>query len=417
LGSKNKIAIIGSGGAAAECVKALRRNVGRGEIHLFTDSRWPVYNPMLTTYYVAGKVSFDQLFPYDKHAAFYREYGVDVHPCSPVVALDAEKRIVVNQTGFELNYEQCMIASGASPILPSVEGIGSKSVFVMRTVEDAIRLKEALQKGPRKAIVVGASMVGIKLTELFYNAGMEVCLVDLADRIFPLTAHPDCSRYIQRRLSQKGINFRFGASVKKIEDFSRGVRAYFDSCGDSEKADLLVMCIGVRPNMGFVDRKQVEINQGILVDEHMQTNLPGLYSAGDVSQGKNLLTGNRQIAGLWDNALYQGMTAGKNMAGINEPFYGTIPHNIAHFLGMDFVGIGDVCDYDSMDQKSDDNIFIQLFWKGELLTGANLVNNYAEAGVIKNALLKGLRQNKIHLSDTLPGIQNWLFKKTLLEVK
>ncbi len=415
--NENKIAIIGNGCAGAECIKALRGSGYGGEIHVFTDSKWPIYNPMLTTYYVAGKISFDQLFPYGKGDEFYREYKVDVHPASPVVALDAGKRVVANQAGFELNYEQCLIASGASPFLPPIKSINSDRIYLMRTVEDAIRLKDAIDKKPCKALVIGASIIGIKLVELFYQAGMEICLADLADRIFPLIAHPECSRIIKDHLSKSGIKFRFGVNLKQVEDRPGGIRAYFDDNNESEEVDLLVICIGVRPNTGFIDRTQVEVEQGVLVEEQMRTNIPGLYAAGDVSQGKNLLTGAPQIIGLWANARYQGRTAGRNMAGIRETFPGNIPHNIAHFMGMDFVGIGDICEYDRMEKKSDGKRFIQLFWRNELLTGANFVDTYTEAGVIKNALMKGLMQNKPSYCTSLPVVQNLLIRKILVEVE
>jgi NAD(P)H-nitrite reductase large subunit len=417
MASNSKIAIIGNGCAGAECIISLRKSGYRGEIHNFTDSRWPVYNPMLTTYYVSGKIGFDRLFPYGKDDDFYREFSVNEHPSSPVTGLDAEKKIVANQAGLEVNYSQCLIATGASTITPPIQGIDSDRVYYMRTVEDAIRLKRSMDKKPRRALVAGASMIGIKLVEVFYRAGVEVCLVDLADRIFPLISHKECSCLIERRLLEMGIKLRFGANIKRIEEVPAGIKASFDGCTESEVADLMVMSVGVRANTGFINRDQVEVKQGVLVEEHMQTNLPGLYAAGDVSQGHNLLTGTPQIIGLWANARYQGRTAGRNMAGIPETYPGNIPHNITHFMGMDFVGMGDVCEYDRMEIKHTGNRFLQLFWKDNLLSGANFIDANNESGVIKSALIKGLLQNKNSHSDPLPVVQSLLINKILTEVE
>ena len=414
---REDIVIVGNGCAGAECIKALRESGYNGKIHLFTDSRWSISNPMLTTYYVAGKIGFDGLFPYGAGQEFYLKYGVDVHTESPVVALDAKQKVAYAKSGLELKYDQCLIATGAAPFLPPVEGMGSNRIYAMRTVEDAIRLKEATAKKPKKALVIGASMVGIKVVELFYKAGMEVCLVDLAQHIFPLAAHPGCARVIEGRLDQKGIKLRLGAEIEKVEETNRGVRAYFKDSPESEEADLLVMCIGVRPNIGFIDRKQVAVDSGILVDGHMRTSMPGLYAAGDVAQGKNLLSGGSQIIGSWNNARYQGRTAGRNMAGGNEFFPGNIPHHITHFIGMDFVGIGDVNGQDRMEKKYDGKRYIQLFWKNGLLIGANFLDSCTESGVIKNALIKGLRQNRPVLSGSVPVIQNQLIKNILSEVE
>jgi NADPH-dependent 2,4-dienoyl-CoA reductase/sulfur reductase-like enzyme len=409
--------IVGNGCAGAECIKALRESGYKEKIHLLTDSRWPVTNPMLTTYYVAGKIGFEGLFPYGASQEFYLKYGVDVYTESPVVALDAEQKVVYAKSGLEFKYDECLIATGATPILPPIEGIGSDRIYAMRTVEDAIRLKEAMVKMPKKALVIGASMVGIKVMELFYKAGVEVCLADLARHIFPLAAHPDCARIIEERLVQEGIKLRFGAGIERVEETACGVRAYFKDSAESEKADLLVMCIGVQPNTSFVDRKQVAVDRGILVDGYMRTSMPGLYAAGDVAQGKNLLSRGSEMIGLWNNARYQGRTAGRNMAGGNELFPGNIPHNITHFMGMDFVGIGDVEAHDRTEKKYDGKRYIQLFWKDGFLNGANFVDSYTESGVIKNALIKGLRQKGPILSGFLPVIQNQLIKNILLEVE
>ncbi len=414
---RNQIAIIGNGCAGAECVKALRASGYSGKIHLFAAGKWPIYNPILTTYYVADKISFEQLFPYAKGDEFYRLFEVEVHSASPVVALDAEKRIVANQTGFELYYDKCLIASGASPSKPPIEGIDSDKVYVMRTVEDAIRLKQAMAKKPRKALVVGGSLIGIKLVELFHSAGMEICLADAAYHLFPANAQPECAGIIEDRLRGMGIKLRFKAVIRKIEDTPVGIKAYFDNSSDSEEADLVAICTGVRANTDFIDRRQVEVKQGVLVDEYMQTNAPGLYAAGDVAQGMNLLTGKPEIIGLWANARCQGRTAGRNMAGIGEIFSGNIPHHITHFLGIDFVGIGEIREHDRIEKRYDHEKCQQLFWKDGRLIGANLVGTYAEAGVIKSAILRGLNRIQINHGNLLPAIQDLLIRKTIAEVE
>ncbi len=412
-----KIVIVGNGCAGAECIKALRENGYNEDIHLFTDSRWPIYNPALTTYYVSGKIGFDRLFPYGASQEFCLKHGVDLHAEAPVVALDAEQKVVYAKSGLELSYNQCLIAAGATPVLPPIGGVASDRIYTVRTVEDAIRLKEAMAKRPSKALVIGASMVGMKVVELFYNVGVEVCLADMAQHIFPTTAHPECAWVIEERLIQKGIKLRFGAGIAKVEETPGGVRAHFKDSTKSEEADLLVMCIGVKTNVSFLDRKQVAVDRGVLVDRYMRTNMPGLYAAGDVAQGKNLLSGGSEIIGLWVNARYQGRTAGRNMAGGNEVFPGNIPHNITNFMGMDFVSIGDVAGYDNMEKKYDGKKYIQLFWRNGLLTGANFLDSYAESGVIKNALIKRLRQSRPISSELVPLIQSQLIRNILSEVE
>jgi len=413
------VAIIGNGCASAECFRALRENGYRGEIDLFADTTWPIYNPMLTTYYVAGKIGFDGLFPFGNNGRLYERYRVNVHSGSPVVSLDAEERTIVNRAGLALRYDQCLIASGASPFMPPIEGIGSDRVYTMRTIEDAVRLREALALKPRKALVVGASMVGIKLVECFHQAGMAVCLADLAEHVFPTAAHPECAALIEERLAEKGVQLRLGAGIRKITETREGIRAYFGDGDQYEEADMLAVCIGVRANAAFVDRTQVAVDQGILVDEQMQTNYPGLYAAGDVAQGKDLLTGEQHVVGSLANARYQGRTAGRNMAGAGGTSPGYIPNCITHFMGTDFVGIGSVSGYSRMEKRSDGGQFIQLFWQDGLLVGANLLDAFTEAGVVKNALLKRLVQGMPPTSHAIPlcVARDSLVERVLMEVE
>jgi len=411
------VAVIGNGCAGIECIKALRENDYKGKIHLITDSKWPVYNPMLTTYYVIGKIGFEGLFPFGSNEAVCAKYDVDLHAESPTVFLDAVQRIVANKAGLELKYDNCLVATGATPILPPIPGINSEKVFTMRTVEDAVRLKKVMEKKPRRALVVGASMVGVKLVELFHKAGVEVCLADLANHLFSLAAHADCASVLEERLSKPGIRLRFGSSVERMEEVLGGIRAHFKDSDEYEDADLIIMCIGVRANTGFIDSKQVAIDRGVLVNEQMQTNIPSLYAAGDAAQGRNLLNGAQQIIGLWANARYQGRTAGRNMAGRQDHFPGNILHNITHFMGMDFVGIGDVMNYDHMEKQDDGKTFIQMFWTKGILTGANFIDRFTESGVIKNALMKGLQEKIIFSPENSALVHQLLISKIIREVE
>ena len=389
--SKNQvISIIGNGCAAMECIKSLRENRYSGEVHLFSDSRWPFYNPMLTTYYASGKIDFEALFPCGCNFNFYRDYGVQLHLGSPVVKVDAIEQTIENKSGFKITYDQCLVASGASSFLPAIAGINKKNVYTMRTIEDSMAVKRALQHHPRKVLIIGASMIGVKVVEMFYKAEVTVCLADLAPHIFPLVAHPDCAGIIEERLTQKGIQLRFGAGIERIEETSTGLNAYFTGDSKPETADLIIMCTGMQSNIAFLDKGQVKTEQGVIVDNRMRTNVANLYAAGDVAQGPNLLTGETQVIGLFSNARYQGKVAGKNMAGAADEFSGNIPHNITCFLDTVFVGIGDIRNGTREEKQYDGRTYRHLVWDNSRLAGVNLLNDFTEAGVYKHALIKGL---------------------------
>ncbi|MGI6678960.1 MAG: NAD(P)/FAD-dependent oxidoreductase [Dehalobacterium sp.] len=388
------IAIIGNGGAAIYAIKDLRENNSNAEIHLFSDNTSPAYNPMLTSYFVAGQIPIENCHPFGSDFNFYHRNDVQLHLGSQVVKLDALEQTLETAQGEKFCYDQCLIATGASPVLPQIPGINSRRVFTLRSMEDAQSLKQALNNHPKKAIVIGASMVGIKLVELFLKANVKVCLADRANHVFPLAANEYCAHLIEDSLKERHVKLRLGACITEIEEISKGINAYFSDQEGPEEADLAVICIGTKTNTQFLDPDQVEIDRGILVNQRMQTNQPNLYAAGDVAQGLNLLNGKKEIIGLWANACYQGRTAGRNMAGKTDFYAGGMPGNISHFLEMDFVSIGDALSSSDVSHSyhPQENTYCGLTWDQGKLVGVNLLNCFTAAGMLKQKMQKELNQ-------------------------
>ncbi len=429
LTTSPKIALIGNGGASMECLLALRQSGYQGEIHLFAPGEPAAANPMLTTYYAAGKIAYAALFPYGTDGGIFHRNRVVVHAYAPVTRLYGEEKRLETRDGAQYSFDQCLIASGATPIRPPVPGLASPQVYTMRTVQDAQALKEALRSRPRKAVVVGASMVGIKLVELLQQAGLEVTLADLAQQVFPLAAHPHCAQVIEARLAARGVQLRLGVGLTAVTPAATGVEVLW-SDGSREQGDLLCLSAGVRPNLEFINPQELQLDRGVLVDRFQQTNLPGIYGAGDVAQGTNLLTGRQEIIGLWANARYQGRTAGRNLAGRREQYAGSIPQNITHFFGMDLVSAGDVHHYTRLTEKVETGKrgeitrLWQLFWHGDTLCGANFLDAPPEvAGVVRqqlcrdqNRFTKDRRFPYSHLPTGVCWPQEWI-KRIVEEVE
>lgn len=159
--------------------------------------------------------------------------------------------------------------------------------------------------------------------------------------------------------------------------------------GSRVPADLVSLCIGTRAAVETV-QGEVAINRGIVVNDRMETSVPGIYGAGDCCEGTNLESGETQIIGLWANANHQGTTAGYNMAGKPAEFDGNILHNITHFMNMDFIGFGDnriqgdVLEFGSLE----DGLYIRLVFQNGVIAGANILDNYRISGIIKNYMLR-----------------------------
>lgn len=357
---------------------------------MISDTCGDTFNPMLSPYYLAGHIPFERCFPFGRE--FYTSHGVTCHFGSPVEVLDPFSREVRLGDGRVLPYDRCLVATGARPVLPRVSGIEqSRYVYTLRTAEDTIHLKDALGKA-RDALILGASLIGFKMAEIFLSRGIKVTLVDIAEQVLPGVAHPRCATIMEDVVRQKGVEVRLTRSLHGVEE-GRGRATFHLQDGEKIEADLCLVSIGIEPRVGFIDASQVRIDKGLIVDHMMRTSAEDLYAAGDVSQGMNLLTGHKEIIGLWGNACYQGRAAGYNMAGRKAHYRGAVPEHVSTLFGLTFVHLGDVNPSGEESQiiadpgLSEYGYHVLCFEKG-VLKGANLLNDLGHAGKLKTAILR-----------------------------
>lgn len=401
-----RYAIVGFGCAGYHGLEALRQSDPGSEIHVFSELDQPPANPMLTTYYAAGRLPFEALFPFGSLEEVAQRLSPVLHMDTRVTALDKDSRALVLADGARMEFDAILLATGADPVVPPLGVSVGGRVLCMRTVADAKRLRERLEAGGiRSVTVIGASMVGIKIVELCREAGIRCTLADLAERVFPLAALPDVSAEIQRRLEEQGVILRFGAAVTAAEETRDQVTTCFAQ-GEPVVSDLLVLCIGTRARTELARAAGLEVDRGIVVNDSMETSAPGIYAAGDCCQGREIMSGGHQIIGLWANAAYQGQTAGHCMAGDPVLFSGNILHNITHFMGMDFVGLGDVRAQGEVYRvgKPSDRRYIEAVVADGELRCVNLLDSYHISGVVKNYLMNRFTGNRAPLPTALRGL-------------
>ncbi|MBQ5326541.1 MAG: FAD-dependent oxidoreductase [Oscillospiraceae bacterium] len=399
-------AIIGFGCAGYYGAKTIRENDPDGKITVFSEHEYSPYNPMLTTYYVAGKIPFEGLFPFGDMSKIKEELKLDVISGRKVAKVKADSKSVVMEDGEEFGFDKILIATGASAFAPKFEGLDPQEAFYMRTLDDALKLREALDKNNyRSALVVGASMVGIKVVELLNNKGIKTTLADMAPRIFPLAAYENVSKEIERRITEKGIDLALGSALQSVKK-ADGSYICKMSDGNEVKADLIVLCIGTRTNVSIIDPQQIKINRGIVVDDNMATSAEGIYAAGDVSEGGELQSKDKMIIGLWANAAHQGITAGANMAGAVASFEGNFMHNITHFMDMDFIGFGDnrLTGQVVTSGHIDKGLYVEAVIGENGLAGVNILDNYRISGTVKNYLYRIIEGKNTTLSPIQKGI-------------
>lgn len=400
-----RYAIVGFGCAGFHALKSLREAGFDGEIHIFSELDEPPASPMLTTYYVSDVISRKGLFPFGSLEEIASKYRAIIHRGSRVTAFAPETRTLTLEDGRTDTFDKVLLATGATPIAPDL-GVGdSKRVFYMRSVADADRLREALSQGRvDSAVVVGASMVGIKVAELLQKRGKHVLLMDLAPHIFSVAAFDDVAAEIERRVAAQGVSLLFGCGVKQAEETEHSILTSLDN-GKVLESDILVMCVGTRARTELVRGTAVAVDRGILVGDDMSTSVPGVFAAGDCTQGRNLMDDSQMVIGLWANAAYQGETAGRVMAGGRAEFTGNIPHNLTHFMDMDFISFGDVRAQGETRRfgQPDGPTYIRATVAGDRVVAVNILDVYQVSGIIRNYMLGVLAGSNEPMSPALKG--------------
>ena len=393
-----RYAIVGFGCAGYHCAQEIRKLDPSGSITVLNDHWEAPYNPMLTTYYAGGRLPYEGAFPFGALEDISRRLKLTILPGVRVTHIHGAAREVQLEDGRRLAFDRILIATGARAWAPPIPGLGNGQAFFMRTMEDAKRLRLALEQRPcRSAVVVGASMVGIKVAELLNSRGIATTLADLAPGIFPLAAYPDVAREIERMVALAGVNLAFGCTIGSVCSTAHGSMADGSvACsmtdGRTIAAQLIVLCIGTRANTSLVDPEEIHVNKGIVVNPSMETSCPGIYAAGDCCEGTDMLAGDTKIIGLWANAGHQGGTAGRSMAGACGHFEGNILHNITHFMGMDFIGLGDNRQEGRVLTCGDlsEGLYVRAVLSGGRLAGVNILDNYRISGAVKNYFYRQL---------------------------
>jgi len=264
-------------------------------------------------FYVSGRVaSLDDLILHSPEY-FRRERNIDVRTGAEVVAIQPARRHVVLRGGERLGYDKLVIACGARPV-GELAGADLPHVFTLHTLEDARRLREFIeQRRPQRAAVVGAGYIGLEVADALAERGLGVTVLDASPDVLGRQDH-ELTETVTRRLAARGVQFRLAAQVSAIHP--DGV--------EGTPADLVVLATGLRPNVELAAEAGIELGRhgAIRVNERMETNLAGIYAAGDCAETVHVVTGAPAYLPLGTTANKMGRVAGANAAGRRERFPG-----------------------------------------------------------------------------------------------
>ncbi len=382
--------VVGSSHAALEAVNAVRMHDARGSVTLVTrDSRLP-YSPTVLPYIVSGRSAADNV--HLRAADYFAKQRVDYKSDSALARLQPQRNVATLSDGSEIAYDKLLLATGASPAIPPIPGIDAVPFHVLRTLDDALRLKNAIA-GARRAVVLGAGLVGMHAAENLVKAGAEVSIVEMQPQVLGAYFDRVAARIIERAFVENGARILTGRRVVGLAAGAASVLVRLDN-GETLEGDLLLAATGVRPNIGFLAGSGVAHDQGILVDDYMRTNVANVWAAGDCAQARDFFGESPVLNAILPDAAEQGRIAGMAMAGDPglKAYAGGVPLNTYHFFGRHAlaVGVGAIPVGGEERIRADEarDRYLRVVVKDGRLQGVFGVNEFFDSGVMRQLILR-----------------------------
>jgi 3-phenylpropionate/trans-cinnamate dioxygenase ferredoxin reductase subunit len=339
------VVIVGAGAAGALAAETLRDEGFEGRVTLLeTEPNGPVDRPNLSKDYLAGHAP-EEWIPL-RSAEFYEERGIELRVDTRVEGIDAQAKTLRLTGGEELGWDALLLATGATPMRLPVPGAHLPHVFTLRSLRDARAIIDAAQTG-RRVLVAGASFIGLEVAAALRARKLEVHVVAPERLPMERILGRDLGELILQLHTKNGVHFHLG---RTLEELTRDAGILSD--GTAVTADLVVVGIGVRPRTDLAEAAGVACDRGVLVDELLQTNLPGVWAAGDVARWPDPRTGESVRIEHWALAQRLGAAAARNILGAGEPFR-AVPFFWSRHYDTSIHYVGTAMEWDRADSIGD----------------------------------------------------------------
>ncbi len=387
-----KHVIIGAGPAGVIAAETLRKVDPGSSVQLIGDEPEVPYSRMAIPYYLIERITEEGTY-LRKTDSHYKDKGIEIIQ-DRVSNVDANQKQLKLEKDGAVSYDKLLIATGAHPVSPPIPGMDLAGVHPCWTLEDGRHIAEKAQPGAN-LVLMGAGFIGCIILQALAASGANLTVIEMEDRMVPRMMNQTAGNLIKQWCQEKGVTVHTSTKVEAIEQSGEQLKVKLDN-GDVLDADIVISATGVKSNIQFLDGSDIETEFGVLVNDHLQTNYPDIYAAGDVCQGKDFSTGEYSVQAIQPTAADHGRIAAMNMAGKETIHQGSVNMNVLDTMGLISSSYGlwmGVDGGDSVELNDPGRYrYISLQFDDDVLVGAQALGLTEHVGV-----LRGLIQTKLPL--------------------
>lgn len=399
-----KIIIVGSGIAAISAVKAIREVDQDSPVIMFGEEKFYPYNRMKLSKNLLDELAEDSILLQKKD--WYEANKVALRLNMKVIGVDTFHQEVILSDGTREKYDKLLLANGAKNSVPPIRGIDSPGVYSIRKLEDVLNIQRNVEN-KQVVLNVGAGSQGLETAWIMHRHGKQVTIVQRGQRLMRRELDEKASLILQNYVEQQGIRVMVNTQLESIMT-NEYIQCVTKAC-ENIKCDMMFYSAGISPNIELLRETPVKVNQGIIVDKEMRTNIENIFAAGDVAE-----FGGR-ITGLWNTAIGQGKTAGYNIAGKQTEYEHIVPVTTLNAFGISLFSMGNVNEDDNIytisSQEDDNKTYKKIFIVDYKIVGAIAIGDTKRSPVLKAAIenetsLKSLDLKKITIDELLDKLKN-----------
>ena len=392
----NNNVIIGGGPVATNAIETIRQFDDESSITLVSDE--PAHSRMALPYWLAGQISKQHTMTADD--AYFQKLKVESRIGLRATKIDPKAKTITLSDGGELPFDNLLIATGSSPVKLSIPGVdlpGVQPLWNLAHTQTALDVANGTTK-PR-VVMLGSGFISFIMLNAMQKRGWRLAVVEREPQVLPRMLSAQPAQIVESWLKSKGVELHLGTTAKQIRQ-SNGSKLVELADGSTLDADLVIVAVGVQPNVSVVAGTEIKAQEGpaggIPVNDRMQTNFPNIYAGGDAAKGPVLFSKETEVHAVQPTAVDHGRIAGANMAGQNVSYAGSLSMNILDVFGLQCASFGNWADPtgEAMTiSNSTGHIYRNLLWTGDQISGAVFIGRANDMGMLTDVgMVKGIMQ-------------------------